>query len=88
MANAALLTLKNIGSKTAAWLQDVGVGDRAALAALGPVDAYLLLKAAGYPVSPVLLAAIFGALNHMDWRAVPDEVKVDMRARAGLPDRG
>ena len=85
MNEASLTALKNIGPKTASWLTQVGVDDRDALVALGPVDAYLLLTAAGYATSPVLLYAIYGALHGMDWRAVPNEVKADMRRRAGLP---
>lgn len=81
---APLTELINIGPKTAGWLAEMGIVDRKSLADLGPVDAYRLLTAAGYPTSPVLLYALYGALNNLHWQLVPEVVKSNLKARAGL----
>lgn len=71
--------LPNLGPKSTLWLADIGVTTYADLERIGPVDACLLLQQAGYPASLNLAYAIWGALNGVDWRRVPPEVREALR---------
>lgn len=73
--------LANLGPKSGQWLNAVGVYTRRDLEALGPVNAYRLLKQHGYPVSLNLVYAIEGALRGLDWNRLPLALKTELRVR-------
>lgn len=54
-------------------LATAGIHGRADLERLGPVQAYLRVKAAGHNASLNLLWAMEGALTGKDWRVVARE---------------
>lgn len=83
MSDSELVTLLNLGPKSAVWLADIGVQTRQDLLEMGVVPAYCLLKGQGYPVSLNLLYALYGALHDMPWNKVPHEVKVQLQAEVG-----
>lgn len=68
----SLTGLRNIGPKSAAWLRQVGVHGAADLAALGPVQAFLRVRRAGFRPSLNLLYALEGALARCHWHDVPE----------------
>ena len=74
--------LMNIGPRTAAWLNAIGVETRGELAELGAVAAYCLINAQGYNTSLNLLWALYGALHNQKWNALPSAVKQQLRADA------
>jgi hypothetical protein len=65
--------LRNIGPKSAAWLRQVGLRTRADLEAVGPVEAFMRVRRAGFKPSLNLLYALEGALLDCHWQEVPDE---------------
>ena len=64
--------LPNIGPKSAAWLRQVGIHERAALEELGAVGAFVKIKRAGFRPSLNLLYALEGALVDCHWQEVPE----------------
>ncbi|MCA1714475.1 MAG: TfoX/Sxy family protein [Gammaproteobacteria bacterium] len=70
--------LRNIGPKSAAWLRQVGLHSRADLEAVGPVDAFMRVKRAGFKPSLNLLYALEGALLDCHWQEVPEPRRVQM----------
>lgn len=79
--------LRNIGPKSAAWLRQVGLRTREDLAAVGPVEAWLRVKRAGFKPSSALLYALEGALQDCHWQQVPPARREQLLAdaQAGLP---
>jgi len=71
--------LKNLGPKSQAWLNAIGVHHRADLQTVGPVAAYTILKQQGYPVSLNLLYAMQAALLDIHWTALPENVKAQLK---------
>lgn len=73
-------SLRNVGKVTAQWLHEVGIHSAKTLRELGPVEAYKRLKAA-YPkqVSLIALYGLEAALLDIDWRAIPDGRKAELR---------
>lgn len=63
-----LVKLRNIGEKSAAWLEGIGVHSRADLEALGAAAAYRLIAEQQEATSANLLYALQGALEERDWR--------------------
>jgi hypothetical protein len=74
--------LRNIGPKSAAWLRQVGLRTLDDLAAVGPVEAYMRVRRAGFRPGLNLLYAIEGALNDTHWQDVPDARRVELVAAA------
>ncbi len=74
--------LRNIGPKSAAWLRQVGLRTLEDLAAVGPVDAYMRVRRAGFRPGLNLLYAIEGALNDTHWQDVPDARRAELVAAA------
>lgn len=74
--------LRNIGPKSAAWLRQVGLRTRAELAAVGPVDAFMRVKRAGFKPSLNLLYALEGALRDCHWQDVPEQRRGELVAAA------
>jgi len=67
--------LRNIGPKSAAWLRQVGVHDRAALVELGAVEAFLRVKRAGFRPSLNLVYALEAALLDCHWQALDPDLR-------------
>ena len=67
--------IRNVGPKSAAWLRQVGVRTQEDLNRLGPVDAFMKVKRAGFRPSLNLLYALAGAIENCHWADLPDERK-------------
>lgn len=72
--------IRNVGPKSAAWLRQVGVRTREDLARIGPVDAFLKVKRAGFRPSLNLLYAMAGALADCHWAELPEQHKQELIA--------
>ena len=69
---AAAPKLRNIGPKSAAWLRQVGLRTEADIVAVGPVEAYMRVRRAGFKPTLNLLYALEGALHDCHWQEVPE----------------
>jgi hypothetical protein len=69
---AAAPKLRNIGPKSAAWLRQVGLRTEADIVAIGPVEAYMRVRRAGFKPTLNLLYALEGALCGCHWQDVPE----------------
>ena len=69
---AAAPKLRNIGPKSAAWLRQVGLRTEADLVAIGPVEAYMRVRRAGFKPTLNLLYSLEGALTDRHWQEVPE----------------
>lgn len=80
-----LTTLRNIGLKSALWLQDVGITTPEELAQVGSVAAYRRVRDR-YPdrVNLNLLWSLEGALLDIPWNRLPDEVKSALREQLAI----
>jgi len=67
--------IRNVGPKSAAWLRQVGVRTQEDLIRLGPVEAFMKVKRAGFRPSLNLLYALAGAIENCHWADLPDERK-------------
>jgi predicted flap endonuclease-1-like 5' DNA nuclease len=67
--------IRNVGPKSAAWLRQVGVRTHDDLVRLGPVDAFMKVKRAGFRPSLNLLYALAGAIEDCHWADLPGERK-------------
>lgn len=65
--------LKNLGPVSTRWLATVGIHRRADLIRMGPVEAYLRVKAAGHKPSLNLLWALAGAERGLRWNKLLPE---------------
>jgi len=65
--------LKNLGPVSSRWLASVGIHRRADLIRLGPVEAFLRVKAAGHKPSLNLLWALAGAERGLRWNRLSQE---------------
>ncbi|MGH8442632.1 MAG: TfoX/Sxy family protein [Nevskiaceae bacterium] len=65
--------LKNLGPVSSRWLAEVGIHRRADLIRIGPVEAYLRVKAAGHRPSLNLLWALAGAERGLRWNKLLQE---------------
>ena len=70
--------IRNVGPKSAAWLRQVGVRTNEDLARVGPVDAFLKVKRAGFRPSLNLLYAMAGALADCHWAELPEDRKQEL----------
>ncbi|MCR6702338.1 MAG: TfoX/Sxy family protein [Dokdonella sp.] len=59
--------IRNVGPKSAAWLRQVGVRTLEDLQRIGPVEAFLKTKRAGFRPSLNLLYSMAGALADCHW---------------------
>ena len=59
--------IRNVGPKSAAWLRQVGVRTHEDLLRVGPVEAFLKIKRAGFLPSLNLLYSMVGALDDCHW---------------------
>src|SRR5215468_10119181 len=67
--------IRNVGPKSAAWLRQVGVRTQDDLVRVGPVEAFMKVKRAGFRPSLNLLYALAGAIENCHWADLPDERK-------------
>ena len=72
--------IRNVGPKSAAWLRQVGVRTQDDLTKLGPVDAFMKVKRAGFRPSLNLLYSLAGAIENCHWADLPDERKAALVA--------
>ena len=78
--NARDVKIRNVGPKSAAWLRQVGVRTIEDLARIGPVEAFLKVKRAGFRPSLNLLYSMAGALSDCHWTDLPDAQKQELLA--------
>lgn len=80
----SLISLRNIGERSAQWLVSVGINSPENLYEIGVVEAYLRVKTA-YPdqVSLNMLYALQGAILELPWNELPEELKEDLRLQVG-----
>ena len=73
---SSLKSLNGLGAKSQEKLHSIGITTKKDLHDIGPVRAYMKLKAA-YPntVSLNFLYAMVGALENVDWREIANEEK-------------
>lgn len=67
--------LRNLGPKTAEWLNEVGIHSIEDLRQAGAIGAYRKLKALNPKVSFLALIAMHAALQGRDWREVTADEK-------------
>jgi len=72
-----LLSLKNIGPKTADWLVAIGIQSGAEIEALGAVVVYRRLQDR-YPVTLNALWALQGAIMDLPFNQLPEVIKADL----------
>lgn len=72
--------IRNVGPKSAAWLRQVGVRTTEDLARVGPVEAFLKVKRAGFRPSLNLLYSMAGALADCHWAELPEAQKQELLA--------
>lgn len=70
-----LLSLKNIDSVFAKWLNQIGIFDRKELEKIGAVKAYHEISLTQQNCNLNLLYALEGALSDLDWKDVPEGIK-------------
>jgi hypothetical protein len=70
--------IRNVGPKSAAWLRQVGVRTTEDLTRVGPVEAFLKVKRAGFRPSLNLLYAMAGAMADCHWAELPEERKQEL----------
>ena len=70
--------IRNVGPKSAAWLRQVGVRTTEDLARVGPVEAFLKVKRAGFRPSLNLLYSMAGALADCHWAELPEGQKQEL----------
>lgn len=67
--------IRNVGPKSAAWLRQVGVRTSEDLFRVGPVEAFLKIKRAGFRPSLNLLYSMAGAIDDCHWTDLSSERK-------------
>ncbi len=67
--------IRNVGPKSAAWRRPVGVRTQNDLVRIGPVEAFMKVKRAGFRPSLNLLYALAGAIEDCHWADLPEERK-------------
>jgi DNA transformation protein and related proteins len=75
-----LVSMLNLGPKSAAWLDAAGIHTRAQLVKLGPIGVCRRLLEDGRPVNVLMAYAVEGALSGTHWNALPAETKQGLRA--------
>ena len=76
--------LRNLGSVTEQWLNEVGISSEDDLRRVGAVEAYRLVKQAGFNPSLNLLYALHGALIDKDCRMLTVRAKKALQKSLGL----
>lgn len=81
-SHSDLLQLKNLGAASVNILHAIGVNSYADLNTMGPVEAYIRIKARGIHVSKVMLYALQGALLGVHWNDLEPDMKQRLVADA------
>lgn len=81
-SHSDLLQLKNLGAASVNILHAIGVNSYADLNSMGPVEAYIRIKARGIHVSKVMLYALQGALLGVHWNDLEQDMKQRLVADA------
>ena len=81
MMKSELSQLRNLGPKSAAWLESVGIRSVEEIRRIGPVTAYQLVRLRYPQASLNLLWALAAGLQDRDWREVTPEEKQSLRKR-------
>jgi DNA transformation protein len=71
--------LRNLGPKSEAWLNRIGIFTREDLEKVGAVEAYRLLKQQGFPASLNLVYAIEAMLIEEHWTKLPADLKIELK---------
>ncbi len=74
-SHSDLLQLKNLGAASVNILHAIGVNSYSDLNDMGPVEAYIRIKARGIHVSKVMLYALQGALLGVHWNDLEPDLK-------------
>ena len=74
-----MVRLKNIGPKSAAWLNQAGINTLSDLEIVGPAEAYRRVEALGYRPSLNLLYAMHAAILDINWTELPPEMRQSLR---------
>jgi DNA transformation protein len=85
-----LLALRNLGKTSAQWLHASGIHTAEDLRRLGAVSAYLEVRSRGFNASRVLLYAIDGALQDVNWKELSAARKTELiqhLTQRGCPDK-
>ncbi|HNU06536.1 MAG TPA: TfoX/Sxy family protein [Pyrinomonadaceae bacterium] len=72
--------LANLGPKSEAWLNEIGIFSKADIERVGSVGIYRLLRARGLPASLNLVYAIEAMLIGEHWTRLPANQKAELRA--------
>lgn len=72
-------SLRNLGPRSAEWLESIGIRNRTDIESLGSVQIYAILKGQGMPVSLNLVYALEATLLDLDWRELPQERKAELK---------
>lgn len=75
--------IRNVGPKSAAWLRQIGVRTAEDLVRVGPVEAFLKVKRAGFRPSLNLLYAMAGAIDDCHWTDLSEERKASLMQSLG-----
>ena len=78
--------IRNVGPKSAAWLRQVGVRTTEDLIRVGPVEAFLKVKRAGFRPSLNLLYAMAGAMADCHWADLSEERKQELLGALGVAE--
>jgi DNA transformation protein and related proteins len=76
--------LRNIGPKSASWLESIGIRTLEDLKKRGVVQTYLEVRASGQPATKNLLYALQGAVTDSDWRSIHSDIKAKLVQDARL----
>jgi TfoX C-terminal domain len=79
-ANTSISKLKNMGPKSVAILEKIGIHTREELEKIGAIEAYKQLKLAGENPGHSFVYAIEGALINKPWDALPAETRSRLKA--------
>lgn len=72
--------MRNIGATTGQWLTEVGIDSPEQLRRIGAAEAYRMIKAwRPWDVTLILLWALEGAINDIDWIDVSPERRLELR---------
>lgn len=82
-----LLALRNLGKTSAQWLHASGIHTADDLRRLGAVSAYEAVRSRGFNASRVLLYAIEGALQDVNWKDLSAVRKKELNQHLTQRDR-
>jgi len=74
-----LADLENIGPKSTAWLNEIGVYTLSDLEEIGPIEAYRQIRDRGHPATLNLVYGIQGAIINCPWNHLPPDIRARLR---------